>query len=348
VNRGFHATLFDILQDGIVFLDDQDRIEQVNASAARLLGQKAAALLGQRLPEVARQEALADLTRQVRTKKRKASAEYYLPSLAGLGQVAGLPLPADEDRAPGGVLLVLRDVSHLHHLETAGEEYATNVSHELKTPLTLILGYTETLLANPDLDVEFRNRCLRTLERHAKRIIRIVDDLMRLSWLRNEAASTGIPRTRVKVASVINRAVHFCREWAANAGIEIETDVPADLAWHLNSGLVEEALINLIKNALLYALKGPIEIRAQETPSGTLDIRVADHGQGLGPEDAKHIFDRFYRVDKSRARATGGSGLGLPIVQQIVEAHHGSARVESEPGGGCTFILEIPPKSTGG
>ena len=190
---------------------------------------------------------------------------------------------------------------------------------------------------------EFRERSLRTIERHAKRIIRIIDDLLRLAWLRNEADTVGIPRTPVLLAVVVDDVVSVCREWARSAGLDIETHVPEGLLWSLNSGLMEEALVNLVKNAILYALVGPVEIRVRVLANGNLEIAVIDRGPGLKPEDATRIFDRFYRVDKSRSRASGGSGLGLPIVQQIVEAHRGTARVETSPGAGCTFLLEIPP-----
>ena len=116
-----------------------------------------------------------------------------------------------------------------------------------------------------------------------------------------------------------------------------------ELAEHEMPGLMEEALVNLLKNAILYALVGPVEIRARVLANGHLELAVVDRGPGLKPEDAQRIFDRFYRADKGRARATGGSGLGLPIVQQIVHAHRGTARVETVPGEGCTFLLEIPP-----
>ena len=145
------------------------------------------------------------------------------------------------------------------------------------------------------------------------------------------------------VASVVDATLAFTREWARNAGIAIETHIPDGLVWSLNAGLMEEALSNLVKNAILYALVGPIEIRARVLGNGNLELAVVDRGPGLKPEDAQRIFDRFYRADKGRARSAGGSGLGLPIVQQIVEAHRGDARVESTPGQGCTFILEIPP-----
>ena len=341
-DRDLFDALFELLQDGILLLDAGDRVLRSNSAAANMLRKPAAVLAGQSLADMPGHEPLAALARDIRGGAPGRTGEILLPGASEPCRVSGALLPPGPD-GKTHLLFVLRDLTQLRRLETAGEEYATNVSHELKTPLTLILGYTETLLSHSEMDIEFRERSLRTIERHAKRIIRIVDDLLRLAWLRNEAGLHGIPRSPVNVATVLNDATATCREWARAAGIAIETSAPPDLVWPLNSGLIEEAIVNLVKNAILYALEGPVEVRARLLSAGSLEISVTDRGPGLQPEDAQRIFDRFYRADKSRSRASGGSGLGLPIVQQIVEAHDGCARVETAPGAGCTFILEFPP-----
>ncbi len=336
--------LFDILQDGTLVLDADNRIVRANTTALHLLAGPSKTLVGSHLSELADGGALADLVGEIRAARAYRAAEIPLQDGAALCNAAGIPLQEGSETGRIHVMLALRDISHIRQLERAGEEYATNVSHELKTPLTLILGYTETLLSHAEMDPEFRDRSLRTIEHHAKRILRIIDDLLRLAWLKNERETIGnIPRAPVPVASVVGETVASCREWARNAGIAVETHIPDGLVWNLNAGLMEEALGNLVKNAILYALVGPVDIRARILENGNLELAVIDRGPGLKPEDAKHIFDRFYRADKGRSRASGGSGLGLPIVQQIVEAHHGAARVETAPGEGCTFILEIPP-----
>lgn len=338
--------LFDNLQDGILLLDPENRILRINTTAVTLLGESSDSPAGRALSTLADHADLGLFAKEIRVSGTYQATELPLQSTSTHCSVAGIPLQMNGRAGAHHVMLVLRDLTRIRQLEKVAEEYAVNVSHELKTPLTLILGYAEALISQGETDREFREHSLHTIERHAKRIIRIIDDLLRLAWLKNEAYTLGIPRSTVPIATVVEEAAEACREWARNADIAIETHIPADLVWHLNSGLIEEAIVNLVKNAILYALVGPVEIRVQILASGHLEIAVIDRGPGLRPEDAQHIFDRFYRAEKGRTRATGGasgSGLGLPIVQQIVEAHHGTARVETAPGEGCTFILEIPP-----
>jgi len=342
--RQMFDRLLDGLEDGTMLVDANNRIRRANQVAAGLLGEKPEDLKGRCLADMPDRDILEHLVGEIRASQLYQADEIQLRSNAVVCTVAGVAVQYPQGPGPAEVILVLRDLTRVRQLERAGEEYAVNVSHELKTPLTLILGYTETLLSHADMAPEFRERSLRTIERHAKRIIRIVDDLLRLAWLRNEADTVGIPRAMVSVNSVIEEVVASCREWARSAGLTIATHVPENLMWSLNSGLMEEALVNLVKNAILYALVGPIEIRARVCENGNLELAVMDRGPGLKLEDANRIFDRFYRAEKSRSRASGGSGLGLPIVQQIVDGHHGTARVESALGEGCTFLLEIPPE----
>ena len=345
--RAVSNALFEILPDGLLLLDEHNQILRANAPAAPLLGSPPGSLAGRSLFSLANLESLIEMVGHIRSAGSLPATECYMPAIHGPCLISGTLLHTGPDSLQPPVLLLIRNITDLRRLESAGEEYATNVSHELKTPLTLILGYTETLLTHGTDDVPFLKNSLHTIERHTRRILRIIDDLLRLAWLRNESHTVGIARSTVSVPSVIEAAISHCGDWATKAGIAIEPHVPPHLLWHLNGGLIEEALINLVKNAILYALVGPIEIRVQILPNGHLQMAVSDRGPGLKPEDAKRIFDRFYRADKGRSRASGGSGLGLPIVQQIVEAHQGTARVETAPGKGCTFLLEIPPGPAG-
>ncbi len=333
-----------LFQDGMLTVDADDHIIRANTTAEKLLAPSGPPLLGRHVADLPDGAPLLELLNAIRTSAALQSVDLRLAASAALCSVAGVPLDHEPATPPGPVRLVLRDISRIAQLEQAGEEYAVNVSHELKTPLTLILGYTETLLADQSITPEFRTQSLRTIERHSRRILRIVDDLLRLAWLQSERDSIGgVPVTPTIVADVVAEATAVCAEWTQQADIAIVTDVPVGLVWSLHANLMTAALVNLIKNAVLYALVGPVEIRAQVLPNGNLELSVKDRGPGLKPEAAQQIFERFYRTDKGRARAAGGSGLGLPIVQQILSAHHGTARVETAPGAGCNFILELPP-----
>lgn len=232
--RDHFDALFDLLQDGTLVLDAGNRILRANETANRLLGENGAPLVGRALADLSDREALAGLVDDIRGADTFRSAEIQLRGGRPTCQAAGIPLHEESGPAGGHVLLVLRDISRMRQLERAGEEYATNVSHELKTPLTLILGYTETLLSHADAEPEFRDRSLRTIEHHARRILRIIDDLLRLAWLKNEAETVGqVPRAPVAVAAVVDEAVASCREWARNAGIAIATHVPRSEEQHV-------------------------------------------------------------------------------------------------------------------
>ena len=175
-DRELFDTLFELLQDGILLLDATDGILRANSAAAQMLGLAPPSLSGTHLTDIDGYESLAKLVAAIRETGLCRSDDIFLPGVSDPCRVSGAPLLVD----PNGtthLLVVMRDVTQLRRLESAGEDYATNVSHELKTPLTLILGYTETLLSHRDMDATFRERSLRTIEHHTKRITRIVDDL---------------------------------------------------------------------------------------------------------------------------------------------------------------------------
>lgn len=341
-DRRLLESLLDLLNDGVLVLSADNIILRVNAAAEAIFDPPAATpLIGSRLDDLPGTASLMILVQYIHETRLPKMDEILMPGVASFCQASGTPLPAPPGIAPD-LLFILRDTSRLRQLEGACEEYINNVSHELKTPLTLIQGYAETLLEPDGMDDEFRTESLQTILHHARRIGRIVDDLLRLTWLRIESTSFSISRTLIEIPKLLEQVVITCRQWAEPAGVVLEVSAPDDLIWPLHDGLMETAIVNLVKNAIFYALEGPVAIRARELPNQILEISVADRGVGLHPEDVSRIFERFYRTDKGRSRATGGSGLGLPIVQQIAEAHHGRARVETEPGSGCNFILEIP------
>ena len=228
----------------------------------------------------------------------------------------------------------------LEQTETRRRELLGDVAHELRTPLAAIGGYMEGLTDErlaPDPEIFLR------ISRDVARLQRIVSDLEELSRL--EAGPLSLDRRPVQVAQLIMDAVDRLRGQADDKGLTLEVRVDRGLApARVDPDRVQQVLLNLLGNAIQYtSAPGRITVSAQSR-GGTLEVRVTDTGIGIAPEHLPHVFERFYRVDRSRARAGGGSGLGLTIARHIVEAHGGRIWAESPgPGRGSTFVLTLPP-----
>ncbi len=253
-----------------------------------------------------------------------------------------LPLHAPEP----GVMLVLYDVTEFRRLEEIKSDFVANVSHELRTPLTALKGYVETMLDAPDLDETRRRRFLEVMERNIDRLIRIVNDLLVLS----EAERKGTPwhrweeqTERVDLGEVVSEAVGALRSSMEAKRIELTLDMPQGGGPSLEGDrfLLVEMVINLLENAVKYTPEGgevKITVRQRD---GACELGVEDTGIGIPREHLPRIFERFYRVDKTRSRAEGGTGLGLSIVKHIALLHGGDVRVESRLGEGSAFWVTL-------
>ena len=240
-----------------------------------------------------------------------------------------------------GAVLVLHDITDLKRADQIRRDFVANVSHELRTPLTAIRGYVEAL-SEGDASAEDSQRFLAIIMRHALRMERMVKDLLRLARLDagQETLEVATCDTRALVHAVVadltpaRRGPSSARAGRrSQAGAETVRGDPAKL---------HDALRNLVGNAITYAPEHS-EIEVTAAPDATaVEIAVADRGPGIPDEDLTRVFERFYRVDKSRARDPGGTGLGLAIVKHLVEMHGGSVRAENRPEGGACFILTLP------
>jgi len=243
----------------------------------------------------------------------------------------------------GGAVLAIMDLTPRRRLETIRRDFVANVSHELKTPLTVIGGFAETL-RDTDLPSAQRARFLETIESNTRRMQRIVDDLLDLSryesgaWVPNVTSNdlagivadifTGVSRT----AEEKGLALSF---QAAPEARRVDADPTA----------LRQILANLVENAVRHTARGAVTVSAEAPANGGSTIRVSDTGTGIPIEHLGRIFERFYRVDSGRARGEGGTGLGLAIVRHLVEAHGGSVRAESIVGQGTTITLHFPRKA---
>jgi two-component system phosphate regulon sensor histidine kinase PhoR len=235
----------------------------------------------------------------------------------------------------------LNDVTRLTRLENIRKDFVANVSHEIKTPITAIKGFVETLQEGHAQDPEEIERFLGIIHKHVDRLEAIVEDLLTLSRIEKEAETQEITLEEHLVRAILVKAVQACETKAEAKKIRLELDCSEELKGKINPLLLEQAVVNLLDNAINYSEEGKsVAVAAQETAQEIL-IRVQDHGSGI---ERKHleIFERFYRVDKSRSRKLGGTGLGLAIVKHIVQAHGGRVSVESQIGEGSTFTLHLP------
>lgn len=243
-----------------------------------------------------------------------------------------------------GAVIVLHDITRLHQLEIVRRDFVANVSHELRTPITSIKGFVETLRDGGIHSLEDTEKFLGIIARQTERLNSIIEDLLTLSELeQTERGNIGIEFTQLK--NVMHGAIAICEPKASAKDVQINLQCDEDLKAKINAPLLEQAVINLIDNAVKYSeAKSSIEIsvKAEDT---AITISVTDHGCGIEKVHLPRLFERFYRVDRARSRELGGTGLGLSIVRHIILAHGGKVSVESVPGKGSTFSIFLPSET---
>ena len=239
------------------------------------------------------------------------------------------------------MVIVINDVTRLRRLENVRKEFVANVSHELKTPITSIKGFVETLrdgAVNHPID---SGRFLDIIATQIERMKSIVEDLLLLSQFEQE---NGVADSRLEehpLKSVIDEALMICGWKADEKNVTVDVTCSEDITALINPALLEQALVNLIDNAIKYSDPGGVvDVRAVEEGAEVV-VGVRDEGCGIDPEHGERLFERFYRVDRARSRKLGGTGLGLAIVKHIMIAHKGSVSFESTPGAGSTFYIRL-------
>jgi two-component system, OmpR family, phosphate regulon sensor histidine kinase PhoR len=243
-------------------------------------------------------------------------------------------------RAVGGSEAVFIDVTDLRRLETVRKDFVANVSHELRTPITAIRGYAETLQAGALADPANAPKMVEIIHRQSERLSALVEDLLELS--RIEGRLFQLNELPVDLAVSAQRAAEAVRPKAIRRNVTINLEVPPGMTALADERGVEQVLINLLDNAVKYtAPDGVITVFARSGAGGVV-ISVRDNGIGIEQKHLGRVFERFYRVDKGRSRDMGGTGLGLSIVKHLATAMHGDVRVESAPGKGSTFFVELP------
>jgi two-component system phosphate regulon sensor histidine kinase PhoR len=328
--------------EGVIALDREERILHLNEAATRLLNRPADRLKGRSIQEVMRNRDLHHLVHTTLSEGANTESDITLYQDGERIFNIRCTLLRDPDGGSMGALLVINDVTQLRRLENMRSEFAANVSHEIKTPLTAIQGFVETLHQGAVDDPAEADRFLGIIQKHVHRLTAIIDDLMQLSRLEQDGESRRLTLTDGPVAEVIRTAVGLCRPKAVEKGITIETTCEEGLTAAMDAELMEQAVVNLLDNAVKYSPAGSrIQVEARRDRQ-EIRIHVRDQGMGIPARHLPRLFERFYRVDKARSRNMGGTGLGLAIVKHIVQVHGGQVTVQSVQQRGSTFTLHLP------
>lgn len=246
-----------------------------------------------------------------------------------------------------GAVIVFYDLTQVKKLENFRHDFIADVSHEIKTPLTAIRGAVETLAEGAIQEPENAAKFMKIITKHSDRLNSLVHDILSLSRLEIKTEAKERDFANLRISSIINTACEICQERADNKDVKFKVNLAEkDYQIEGDCQLLEQALINLIENAIKYSESNEfIEINAYRKDDNIL-IEVKDHGVGIAEKHLPRLFERFYRVDKARSRKLGGTGLGLAIVKHIAQLHKGGISVESEVGQGSTFTLRLPVKQS--
>ncbi|HET7372397.1 MAG TPA: ATP-binding protein [Gemmatimonadaceae bacterium] len=325
------SAIIESLDEGIIAVSARGQVVRLNESARRLLSLSDDPPFSVDFlpPERLVREAVRGAMRGSPTD----SAELRLEERTLL--ITARPL------ADGGAVLVVMDLTTRRRLETIRRDFVANVSHELKTPLTVIGGFAETL-RDPELPDAERLRFLDTIEFNTRRMQRIVDDLLDLS--RYESGSWIPSIVSNDLAGVVSDVFTGVRRSADAKGLSLSFEAQDGAACvDADATALRQILANLVENAVRHTSRGGITVRAEAPAKGGVTVSVRDTGSGIPVEHLGRIFERFYRVDAGRGRGEGGTGLGLAIVRHLVEAHGGFVRAESVVGQGTTITVHFPP-----
>ena len=328
--------------EGVLAVDLNEKIININKTAEVMLGVSGNTAKGRYIHEVIRNTYVHKFIKKALKETRSLEDEI---TLHGNGQrflqVHGNVLD-DANMKHIGVVIVLNDITRLRQLENIRRDFVANVSHELKTPITSIKGFVETLIDGAVYKPEEADRFLKIIIKHTNRLNKIIEDLLKLSRIEKEYEKTEIEFKYEYLKEILQASIQLCEAAAQAKNINIELSCSNNLQVNINSDMFQQAVVNLIDNAIKYSPSNSTVDVGAVIENDEHVIKIVDKGCGIPKEHHPRLFERFYRVDKERSRELGGTGLGLAIVKHIALAHNGRVSVESSPGIGSTFTIFLP------
>ena len=328
--------------EGVLAVDAAENIIRLNKAAGKLLEIKPDSAEGRPIHEVVRNSLLREFIERTLSGIENVETDLTIGNQNEIFLQAHGAVLKDMQEKSIGAVIVLNDVTRLRRLETVRKDFVANVSHELKTPITLIKGFVETLQQGALEKREEAERFLDIMSKQVERLNAIIEDLLSLSRLEQGSGKSAISMEKTKVLQILESAIRDCESKLLEKKISIQLNCSNELEVFANSPLLNQAVLNLVDNALKYSEQGE-KITVEAFVTGTeIVIEVQDWGCGIGSEHLPRLFERFYRIDQARSRQMGGTGLGLAIVKHIVQEHGGSVSVNSTLGKGSRFSIHLP------
>jgi len=342
--RGIADATLRSMAEGVLAMDASGKIILANPMIEKMFAITQPEVIGKSVREATRNNEIADLMETALREGKKVSSEINIVVPFEASFVAHASPMTDNDGQVAGLVCVLHDISELKKLEAYRSEFIANISHELKTPLTVIRNYVETLLDGAIDDKLHNIEFLQKIDKYAISLTDLISDILELSHLESKKELGAF--SEIDLAKIMKKAIETVTPKIEKKKIELITK--CDQSEHKINGIEEHifrAILNLLDNAVNYTGDGgSIEISC-EKKDAQYAIHIADTGIGIPPEHQPRIFERFYRVDKARSRDLGGTGLGLAIVKHVMNLHNGSVTLESESGKGARFTLFFPLES---
>ncbi len=334
--------VFSSMEDGILVLEAHDIIESANETAQNIFGLNAEEITGKTPLEVLRNISLQKALDLFKKSRRSISSEIILEDKECTALDVTISPVHGRSFGEEKTMIVLRDVTRIKKLERVRADFVANVTHEIKTPLTAILGFIETLQDGAIEKKETARGFLETIQKNAERLNRLVDDLLVIS--NAELGKMTFIFEAVSLNGIIENVLAFIEPVVLKKGLDVRTDIPDELPLiRGDRDRLHQILLNILDNAIKFTPdKGTISIQGIDRKDGKVSIKITDTGIGIPKNEVPRLGERFYRVDKARSRELGGTGLGLSIVKHLITAHGGRLEIDSHLGKGTTVTLVFP------